>query len=362
MFAGVRRSRYANGPTSARSRYDCNKKDRHYRFYPSKNHVFVFSSLLLLASIGSIAQVPADGGSWHMYGSIVNGKGQPVPFATVELRDVHGTKIATGVSDAAGKFVFVPMGKVGDYVLLAANEVCVTEEQVTLDATVREFNFTLPDPSGSFTFTHRETDTVSARQLGVPKEARRYLKLANQEFSRSNLENAEADVDQALKVDSSFAAAFSMRAFLRLASRALAGAIEDAQHAVALDPSEGDAYLALGTAYNSLGEFPRAEEALGNSLGLRPDLWQAELEMAKAYYGQGRFVAALYELDKLHNDFPDVHLVRANVLERLGRSREAAAEFSQFLRQEPDDPRSEQVRRIVAGTDPASSSSSFLHP
>jgi tetratricopeptide (TPR) repeat protein len=321
-------------------------------------------SLLLLATISATAQVPAKNVPKPIYGSVVNGQGRAVAFATFEVRNVHGVKIAAGVSDAAGKFAFEPASRAGDYVVLAANELYVTEQQVTVDTRVREVILTLLDPSRNSAFTHREAFTVPARQLRVPEAARKYLRLANLEFSRSNAESAEADVDQALKVDSSFAAALSMRAFLRLASRSLAGAIEDAQRAVALDPADAGAYLALGTAYNSLGEFPRAEETLRNALGLRPELWQAELEMAKAFYGQHRFVAALYELDKLSNDFPDVHLVRANVLERLGRSGEAVAEFSQFLKQDPDDPRSEQVRRIVAGTPsiPPPSSSSLLHP
>ena len=366
MFSGLRRSRCPTHHTSANSHYHRNEANQLCRVCTGKSGDSGLSSfllLLLLASISALAQVPAKDIPGHINGSIVNGQGHPVAFAAFEVRDIRGIKIASGVSDAAGKFAFAPTGKFGNYVLLAANELSVTEEQVTLDTEVREVNFTLPAPSGSFTFTPRATYMVSSRQLRVPEEARKYLRLANREFSRSNLENAEADVERALKVDSSYAAAFSMRAFLRLASRSPAGAIEDAQHAVELDPSDGDAYLALGTAYNLLGEFPKAEEALRYSLALRPDLWQAELEMAKAYYGQGRFVAALYQLDKLSNDFPDVHLVRANVLERLGRGGEAAAEFSQFLREEPDDPRSEQVRRIVAAADSTPSSSSFLsHP
>lgn len=57
---------------------------------------------------------------------------------------------------------------------------------------------------------------------------------------------------------------------------------------------------------------------------------------------------ALRELDLLQRDFPDVHLVRGNVLMRLERGREAAEEFSTFLKQAPDDVRSEQIKQIVA--------------
>jgi tetratricopeptide (TPR) repeat protein len=165
-----------------------------------------------------------------------------------------------------------------------------------------------------------------------------------------NFAGAEREIDQALQVDSICAAAFSMRALLRLASRDPKGAIEDATLALALDSGEVDAYVALATAYNSLREFQIAATAAQQALSRRPDFWQARLEMAKALYGAGRFVLALHELDELSNDFPDVHLVRANILQRLNRSQEAAEQFSQFLREAPNDPRSEQIKRIVASS------------
>jgi len=46
---------------------------------------------------------------------------------------------------------------------------------------------------------------------------------------------------------------------------------------------------------------------------------------------------ALREMDDLNQDFPDVHLVRANVLARLNRAQEAAGEFKRFLQQAPED-------------------------
>jgi regulator of sirC expression with transglutaminase-like and TPR domain len=56
----------------------------------------------------------------------------------------------------------------------------------------------------------------------------------------------------------------------------------------------------------------------------------------------------LCELDLANIDFPDAHLVRANVLMRLERRQEAVEEFGAFLREAPKDPRGEQIRRIVA--------------
>jgi tetratricopeptide (TPR) repeat protein len=190
--------------------------------------------------------------------------------------------------------------------------------------------------------------TVSARDLRVPAKAGAHLKLAHQKFSKSDFAGAETEVDRALRIDSRFARAFSMLALLRLAARDLDGAVEAATHALSLDPTEAEAYLALATAYNAQREFQKSETAAQQVLGMRPDLWQGRLELAKAFYGQGRFVLGLRELDAMNKDFPDVHLVRANILVCLNRRDEAAKEFAQFLLEAPNDPRRQQVERIVS--------------
>jgi tetratricopeptide (TPR) repeat protein len=100
--------------------------------------------------------------------------------------------------------------------------------------------------------------------------------------------------------------------------------------------------------YNSLNDFQKAEETIRQALRLRPDSWQGRLELAKSFYGHGKLVLALCELDLANIDFPDAHLVRGNVLMRLQRRQEALEEFGAFLREAPKDPRGEQIRRIVA--------------
>jgi tetratricopeptide (TPR) repeat protein len=190
--------------------------------------------------------------------------------------------------------------------------------------------------------------TISAQELRVPAKAGEHLKLAHRKFSKSDFAGAETEVDRALLVDPTSAPAFAMRAFLRLAARDLNGAIEAATHALSLDPAEAEAYLALATAYNAQREFQKSEAAAQQVIRMRPDFWQGRLELAKAFYGQGRFVPALHELEVLNRDFPDVHLVRANILLCLNRSDESTKEFAQFLIEAPNDPRREQVMRIVS--------------
>jgi tetratricopeptide (TPR) repeat protein len=307
----------------------------------------VLSLLFLITSLSAGAQTPDGSRLTLIHGLIVTSEGQPVARAAVEVRDLRGMKMAAGFTDSHGRFAITTAAKLGESVLLVTNELQIREERITLDQPDREVTIALSVIPESVAATSQQMYTVSAQALRVPEKARRHLQLAHREFSKSNFAGAEKEVDQALQIDSMCATAFSMRALLRLASRDSNGAVEDATRALALDPSKVDAYIALATAYNSLREFRSAETAAQQALSRRSDFWQGRLELAKALYGEDRFVLALRELDELSNDFPDVHLVRANVLQRLDRSQEAAEEFSQFLREAPNDPRSAQVKRIV---------------
>jgi tetratricopeptide (TPR) repeat protein len=161
------------------------------------------------------------------------------------------------------------------------------------------------------------------------------------------LDDAEREIEGALRADPAFAHAFAMRAFIRLARKDANGAAEDARHAVALDDDDAESLIALAMSSNPLGDFREAENAALRALGLHPDSWQGRLELAKSLYGQPEFVPPLRELDLKTLDFPDVHLVRGNLLINLERINEAREEFKAFIREAPEDPRCEQINRIL---------------
>lgn len=318
----------------------------------------ILSLFLVLTSLAADGQTPDPNRRTLIHGLIVTAQGQPVSRATVEMRDLRGMKMASGFTDTAGGFAISTAAKPGEYVLIAAKELQIGAERITLDQTDREVTMALP--FATVVGASQLMYTVSAQALGVPAKAWAYLKLAQEKFSKSNFAGARREIDHALQVDSTCAPAFSMRAFLRLSARDFNAAIEDATRALALDPADANAYLALATAYNSVSEFQKAEAAAQQALGMRPDLWQGRLEMAKALYGEDRLVLALRELDELNKDFPDVHLVRANTLLGLTRRVEAAQEFGLFLKEAPGDRRSGQIRTIVAGMNELASPASSL--
>jgi tetratricopeptide (TPR) repeat protein len=299
-------------------------------------------------SVNVVAQAPhASATSQLIHGSVVSSQGQPIANATVEIRDQRGIQVGGSLTNNAGTFEISTAAAPGEYTVLAAKEMQTGNQWVKLGQPNLEVRIALPVMAeGAAPQSSRYT--VSAARLSVPAKVGKSLEAAQKRFDKADWRGAIAEIDRALQIDPNCAWAFSMRAYIKLAGNDVSGAVEDAARAVALDSYDSESYVALATAYNYAKEFKRAAEAARKALGLRPDAWQARLEMAKSLYGQDQCVVALSVLDGITRDFPDVHLMRANVLMRLSRSREAADEFNIFLKQAPNDPRNARIRQIVA--------------
>jgi hypothetical protein len=74
----------------------------------------------------------------------VTAQGHPVPRAAVEVRNLRGIKMAAGFTDTAGSFAVTTVAKPGEYVILAAKELQVGDERITLDQADREVTIALP--------------------------------------------------------------------------------------------------------------------------------------------------------------------------------------------------------------------------
>jgi tetratricopeptide (TPR) repeat protein len=194
---------------------------------------------------------------------------------------------------------------------------------------------------------HLRTYTVSLEQLKVSSRIREHLLRAQKHFRKADLGGALREVQSALSEDPGCPAALTMRAFIKLAAKDSAGAIADSAQATLIDGNDAEAFLALATAYNFHLDFAAGEQAARQALRLEPGLWQAQLEVGKSLYGQGKLLPALGELRTLQTDFADVHLVRGSVLMALGRTPEATAEFERFLGEAPADPRCARIKQIV---------------
>jgi tetratricopeptide (TPR) repeat protein len=325
-----------------------NKIDRFCRisFARKTARTFVLLSFLVLTSISLTAE-SAGLLKKLLCGAIVTADGKPITNATVEVRDLRGFQIGRSFTDNAGRFEISAAAQPEEYIVVVTKGSLIKDQRIALDRRDIEIAIALPFASEDVA-PEPPQQTVSAPQLSVKTKTWKHLESAHAQFSMGNLPEAAMEVARALKVDPACAPAFTMRAFLRLAEKDQAGAVEDAKIATLLDPHAAESFVALAMSYNSLKQFERARDAAGHALGLHPDSFQGRLELAKSFYGDGHLILALRELELVGVDFPDVHLVRGNVLMGLDRSAEAADELEIFLKEAPSDSRTKQIRALVA--------------
>lgn len=191
---------------------------------------------------------------------------------------------------------------------------------------------------------------VSLAELKVPNRVWSRLQAAHKAINAGNLQEAAKQSDEALQIDPECAAAFSMKALIELARNKPLDAMQNAIRATYVDPHYVEGFVVLAMVGNAADDFANSQHAAEQALTLEPGSWKAHLELAKSFYGEAWFNAALLELNQVRKDFPDVHLVRGNILMRLGRNDESAQEFALFLREAPYDPRAAVIRQIIALT------------
>jgi len=104
-------------------------------------------------------------------------------------------------------------------------------------------------------------------------------------------------------------------------------------------PNDWELHAALGTLFLDYGETARAAAALDGAARLGatdPEVWR---NSAKAEYQEGRLHRALERLDTAARRFPrnaDVHVERAEMLEKLDRPRDAAHAWEEGAALRPD--------------------------
>lgn len=278
-------------------------------------------------------------------GVVATADGAPLVGATVALVDLSGNELANTTSGTTGEFEISTNASPGQYELIVTNSLQLNDERITLGRTDLQIELTVSTPRAA---APHSANAVSVGQLSMPEKARHAVVMAQEHFKADDYSAAMREINEALRLDSTSSEAWSMRAVFKLSGKDFRGAVGDATQSVQLDPHNASAFLVLGTAHNSLREFQAAAEYLKRAVELDRGLWQAQLELAKTWYGEKRFVLSLRELDLIHQEFADVHLVRANVLMSLNRTDEGAREFERFLQLAPNDPRNPQIRQILA--------------
>ncbi len=151
---------------------------------------------------------------------------------------------------------------------------------------------------------------------------------------RKDVKERLADLDEAVRVMPTYAAAFRSRGAIRGAAGQLAPALEDFNRVVELEPKNPAGYEGKALVLVKMKKNDEALAALDKAIALSHDTVPLLVEKARIYGFQGNMKAALAELDKANAAAPNslgVLMLRANVLQELGEKQKAVADVDNAL-------------------------------
>jgi tetratricopeptide (TPR) repeat protein len=160
---------------------------------------------------------------------------------------------------------------------------------------------------------------------------------ALQELSRHD--QAATAFESALALDPDLADAHYLLGKSLLAQGALEGAATSFERALALNPGFAFAYRDLATVQERSGQRERAIDSHERAIACEPG-FAAELgpELIRLLCEAARWSKALAWLDRLGPEPPALRLLRARVMQGMGRSDDALAILGQLLETDPQDP------------------------
>src|SRR5689334_6943042 len=148
------------------------------------------------------------------------------------------------------------------------------------------------------------------------------------------------------------------------AEKALLGTIE-------VDPKAFNAFFALGEVYLRENKMSDAEKILSQGLAIQDQSYLGHLNLARVYWEEAHEIKDLAQakpaLEKsydevkralvLNPNLAQAHLLKGNLLLRVGRVNDALTEFNEYLRLEPNGPFAAETRTLVERIKKATSQS-----
>jgi tetratricopeptide (TPR) repeat protein len=183
-----------------------------------------------------------------------------------------------------------------------------------------------------------------ASQYGFEPDSAEAHLLAGRMFLRRELrEQASAEADKALKINSSLPLAHELLGEAALAGGDTAGAIREFEAERKLNPLNPDLYDRLGDAYIRNGQYTEAQEALNRAVLLEPEATGPYILLGETFLKLKQPIQALQYLVRAEHMDPSnyiTHNLLGQAYKATGQLAEANREFKTVVQlQHRDDPK-----------------------
>lgn len=277
---------------------------------------------------------------------IVDSSGAPVYMARVVLSGFISEVGQTAFSDDDGRAFFYDLRQGTYQIHVSAAGFNSSTQAIALVGSqqVRIILIRWGDAAGT---AKTGAATISVAEQLVPAKAREWFRKGMKELERKNYEKAIEHFKNAIGFYPQYSAAYAAMGIAYLQTRKTDLAQEAYAKAVELDGHLSDARLGLGLVYNDQKRYADAEKHLLEAERLNPADWHAQYELGRTYCGLDQFEKAEARLRRalpLQPNYPNLHLLLANVLVSQNKLAEGLVEMQEFLKLAPSSALAPQVR------------------
>jgi tetratricopeptide (TPR) repeat protein len=159
-------------------------------------------------------------------------------------------------------------------------------------------------------------------------------------WTKKDPDRALSDCNEAIKMDSRYAAAYINRGNAYLLKSDLDHAFADFSEAIRLDPKNAWAYTERGNLYKNKGDFDHALADLNESIRLNPNYAMVFLARGDLYKSKGDLNSAMTDLNesiRLDPNYASAYFTRGHLSYMLGNNPAALEDFTKAIRFDTED-------------------------
>lgn len=266
-------------------------------------------------------------------------------------------------TDSSGNFSFQGLSQ--DIFVLRVRLPGYEEASQTVDLTVPSNSYVTfelkPKPGSGSAATVEGIGLdahLNARLASVPDKARKeFLKAREQWRQGKDLHECVDRLNKAVKLYPDFADAYVLLATLQMQQNDAAAAKKSLERALAANPNVPEAWFTRGMIQNREKDYAGAEKSLVQGLQLDDGSAQGHYELARTYFGTGRWQEAephAHKAAELQPELAAIHVLLGNIALRKQDPLGALKEFQLYLRLDPQGPMAggvgEMVKKLQSAT------------
>lgn len=272
-----------------------------------------------------------------------------IEMVRVDLKMFTGETVSSSITRSNGEFEFSGLRSGEYYLEISHHGYEPLRERIEVMNTSRAGIFLFIKPLDAPQVS--KDPAVSARELAIPRKATdSFNKGMDQLLLKHAAEASLRHFDKAISLLDTYYEAHHMRgiAYFQL------GRFEEAEREfrTSLEKSGNqypEPYFGLAALLMAQNNYTAAVDSIRQGLAIEPNSWRGHLELARAQMGLSQIPEAAASIERARQikpDFPDIHLISANINMRRQDGPALLRDLDEYLKLKPEGPQADQAKKM----------------